>query len=326
MPPLRYKRVMIVKPASSLLSRAVPTFSLAQKTFCWSGFGVRSTADAQRDMAPHRHSFFQVFFVAGGTAMHEIAGRTYHARSGSIFFVPPYTVHRVAFPAEAECYVIYFSAQFIRQNLALPDESAHQNAELMKLPELAPFYFQPQCSYELDAGETAEARARCQRMLQASARRGIFDATRARAELTLLLAQVGDKYLPEFQRLERGGAVQRVIDRRASAAMAYLAQNFRRNITLGDVAAEVHLTGTYLTHLLKQETGKTYKHLLDEIRLEHGKQLLAYTDIPMLKVAEDSGFLDQVHFTKRFKVYTGMTPGQYRRLHHAPLHDEVASA
>lgn len=317
---------MFAKPTSSLLTRAVPTFSLAQKTFCWSGFGVRSTADAQRDMAPHRHSFFQVFFVAAGTATHEIAGRTHHARSGSIFFVPPYTVHRVAFPAEAECYVIYFSAQFIRQNLALPDESAHQNAELMKLPELAPFYFQPQCSYELDGAETAEARARCQRMLQASARRGIFDATRARAELSLLLAQVGDKYLPEFQRLERDGAVQRHIDRRASAAVAYLAQNFRRNITLGDVAAEVHLTGTYLTHLLKQETGKTYKHLLDEIRLEHGKQLLAYTDIPMLKVAEDSGFLDQVHFTKRFKAYTGMTPGQYRRLHHAPLHDAVAAA
>lgn len=314
---------MAFKPGSSTLARAVPTFSLAQKTFTWSGFGVRSTADAERNMAPHRHSFFQIFFVASGTAVHEIAGHTHHARSGSIFFVPPYTVHRVSFPPDSECHVIYFSAQFIQQHLALPDDAAHQNPELSQMPELAPFYFQSHCSYQLDAAETAEARERCQRMLDANVRRGIFDAARARAELTLLLTQVGAKYLAEFQRHERSGGVQGLIDRRARAAVAYLTQNFRRNITLDDVAAQVHLTGTYLTHLLKQETGKTYKHLLDELRLEHSKQLLAYTDVPMVKVAEDSGFLDQVHFTKRFKLYTGLTPGQYRRLHHAPLQDQT---
>jgi len=307
-----------------MLTRAVPTFSLAQKTFCWSGFGVRSTADAQRDMAPHRHSFFQIFFVAAGTAMHEMAGRTLRMRSGSIFFVPPFMAHRVVFPADADCYVIYFSAHFILQHLALPDDAAHQNPDLLRLPELAPFYFQQHCNYQLDDTETSEARAHCHRMLEASTRRGVFDAARARAELTLLMTMVAAKYLPDFQRHERAGAVPNLIDKRARAAVAFLAQNFRHNITLDQVAAEVHLTGTYLTQLLKQETGKTYKHLLDELRLEHSKQLLAYTDISMLKVAEDSGFLDQVHFIKRFKLYTGLTPGQYRRLHHAPLQEQVA--
>ncbi|MGR0065834.1 helix-turn-helix transcriptional regulator [Bordetella bronchiseptica] len=311
-------------PTSSMLARAVPTFSLAQKTFCWSGFGVRSTADAQRDMAPHRHSFFQVFFVAAGTAMHEMGGRTLHMRSGSIFFVPPYMVHRVVFPVDAECYVIYFSAHFIHQHSALPDDAALQNPDLPRLPELAPFYFQQHCNYQLDPAETAEARSHCLRMLEASTRRGVFDAARARAELTLLLTLVAAKYLPDFQQLERDGAAPSLIDRRARAAVAFLAQNFQRNIALDQVAAEVHLTGTYLTQLLKQETGKTYKQLLDELRLEHSKQLLAYTDISMLKVAEDSGFLDQVHFIKRFKLYTGLTPGQYRRLHHAPLREQAA--
>lgn len=306
-----------------MLTRAVPTFSLAQKTFCWSGFGVRGTVDAQRDMAPHRHSFFQIFFVAQGSATHEMAGRTQYMRSGSIFFVPPYMVHRVEFPADAECYVIYFSAHFIQQHLALPDDAAHQNPDLPRLPELAPFYFQQHCDYQLDPAETAEARAHCARMLEASARRGVFDAARARAELTLLLTLVAAKYLPDFQRCEREGPMPNLIDRRARAAVAFLAQNFRRNITRDQVAAEVHLTGTYLTQLLKQETGKTYKYLLDELRLEHSKQLLAYTDVSMLKVAEDSGFIDQAHFIKRFKLFTGLTPGQYRRSHHAPLQEQA---
>lgn len=318
-----YNDAMTYMSGGSALSRAIQTFSIAQKNFCWSGFGVRSTANAERNMAPHRHSFFQIFFVASGTAVHEIAGHTHHAKSGSIFFVQPYTVHRAVFPADSECYVVYFSANFIQQHLGLPDDAAQQELELHRLPELAPFYFQSHCAYELDPAHTAEARERCLRMLEANARRGVFDAARARSELTLLLTLVGEKYLSEFQLHERSGGVRQVIDKRARAAVAFLAQNFQRSITLDEVAAKVHLTGTYLTHLLKQETGKTYKHMLDELRLEHSKQLLAYTDAPMLKIAEDSGFLDQVHFTKRFKAYTGTTPGQYRRSHNAPLRDQT---
>jgi AraC-like DNA-binding protein len=308
-----------------MISRSVQTFSLSQKQFCWSGFGVRSTADAQPDMAPHRHSFFQVFFVASGTAVHEIGDRRFRAEAGSIFFVAPYTVHRVAFPADSECYVVYFSTQFVQQQLGLPDEAALHDMDFHRLPELAPFFFQRHCSYQLGTSETAEARLHCLRMMEASEQRGIFDAARARAELTLLLTLVAKKYLKEFQQLERATTgLDHSVDRRARAAVEYLKQNFRRTITLHEVAEEVHLTGTYLTHLLKQETGKTYKNLLDELRLEHGKELLAYTDMPMQRIAEDSGFLDQVHFTKRFKSYTGMTPGQYRRHHHAPLQDRAA--
>ena len=301
-----------------MLSRAIQTFSLAQKQFCWSGVGVRTTETADRNMAAHRHSFFQIFFVARGRAMHEIGDRIFQAESGSIFFVRPYTIHRVVFPEDSECYVIYFSAQFLQGTATLNGEAAPQDVELYRLPELAPFVYQAFCSYKLEAAEIGEARARCLQMADACSLRGIFDASRARAELTLLLTLVGKKYLTEFKRFEQAvEGADHYIDKRAKAAIAYVKRNFNKNLALSDVARTVNLTGTYLTHLLKQETGKSFKQLLDEFRLQNSKNLLAYTDEPLQRIATESGFLDQAHFSKRFKAHENLTPGQFRKRHHS---------
>jgi AraC-like DNA-binding protein len=86
-------------------------------------------------------------------------------------------------------------------------------------------------------------------------------------------------------------------------------------VSLNDVADKVHLAATYLSNLLKQETGKSFKQLLDELRLEHSKNLLWYTDMTPQQIALASGFLDQPHFAKRFKAYMSLTPGQFRKQH-----------
>lgn len=300
------------------MSSALQTFSLAQKQFCWSGIGIRDQRSADATMPAHRHSFFQVFFVVKGTALHEIGDRVFHATAGSIFFVSPFVVHRLEFGPGTECYVLYFSAQFLQQGFGVAEVDV-QDSRLYQLPELAPFVYQAHCSYQLDATETAYARERCVRIAQACVERSFFDAASARAELTLLLACVGKKYLPAFKSIDRAHSEDHFVDARARKALAFLKQNFRADLSLDQVAREVNLTGNYLTLLLKRETGKSFKNILDELRLECSKQLLAYTDTPLKKVAIESGFIDQAHFARRFKSYTNATPGEFRRRHHAPI-------
>ncbi|OVZ57504.1 AraC family transcriptional regulator [Pigmentiphaga sp. NML080357] len=293
-------------------TKTIPTFSLAQKRFCWEGVGIRSTESAERNMPAHRHSFFQIFFVASGSAVHDIAGRIVQASAGHIFFVSPYTIHQVVFPEDAECYVLYFDAPFLRRGFSV-SEIAAQDSQLYALPELAPFVYQRFCTYELDAEATQQMRERCERIRAACERKGILDQAEVRAELTLLLTTVARRYSDEFKRIDKSNAVAPCLDKRARAALSFLQENFDRPLTLSDVAEKVHLTGTYLTHLLKHETGKSFKPLLDQIRLENSKNLLAYTDMPLQKIAISSGFLDHAHFAKRFKAYTRLTPAQFRR-------------
>ncbi len=294
------------------------TFSLLQKQFCWSGIGIRNTDSADPAMPPHRHSFFQVVFVADGVAVHEFGAQTLQARAGSIFFISPFVVHRLMFKPDTECYVIYFDAQFLKHGFGAPEIVA-EDSQLYQMPELAPFVYQRHCSYQLSTEEIAYVRARCIRIGQACASRGFFDAVEARAELTQILTCVGKKYLDSFRNIDRASGDGHLLDQRARKAIAYLKQNFQHEVPLDEVAREVHLTGNYLTVLLKRETGRSFKQILDELRLENSKALLAYTDAPIKRIAVESGFLSQAHFARRFKSFTSITPGHFRRKHHAPM-------
>lgn len=54
---------------------------------------------------------------------------------------------------------------------------------------------------------------------------------------------------------------------------------------------------------------------MEHIRIENAKRLLASTNLPILNVAEQTGFNNQAYFTKVFKKATDISPLQYRRIH-----------
>ena len=48
------------------------------------------------------------------------------------------------------------------------------------------------------------------------------------------------------------------------------------------------------------------------MRIERAKQLLQDPAMRVHEVAEQVGYSDVAHFSKSFKRFTGMTPGEYR--------------
>lgn len=95
-------------------------------------------------------------------------------------------------------------------------------------------------------------------------------------------------------------------------AYAYISQNYSKQITLSDVAEYVHLNPTYLSTTFKKTSGYSFKYYLNSVRIEESKRLLSNTDYSILDIAIACGFQDQSYFTKTFKKFTGLTPGQFR--------------
>jgi AraC family transcriptional regulator len=48
-------------------------------------------------------------------------------------------------------------------------------------------------------------------------------------------------------------------------------------------------------------------------RLEAARDLLINTDLPLLQLADETGFSSQSHFTESFKKVYDVTPLQYRK-------------
>ena len=69
---------------------------------------------------------------------------------------------------------------------------------------------------------------------------------------------------------------------------------------------------TYINRFLREETGLTYIQVVSGLRLEKAKMMLAGTDIRIRDIVQQCGYVDLASFTRKFKEYAGITPGEYR--------------
>ena len=92
----------------------------------------------------------------------------------------------------------------------------------------------------------------------------------------------------------------------------YMWDNIDRNITLAELAQQVHLSPFHFSRSFKQETRTTPHQALLRIRVQKARALLPQNQT-LTEIAYRCGFSDQAHFTRVFKAHTGFTPKQFRK-------------
>lgn len=79
----------------------------------------------------------------------------------------------------------------------------------------------------------------------------------------------------------------------------------------GEVAAALHLSEKTLQRRLKDED-TSYQQVLDEVRRDLAQQYLREGPVSVCEVTFRLGFSDQSSFTRAFRRWTGLTPGEFR--------------
>ena len=83
--------------------------------------------------------------------------------------------------------------------------------------------------------------------------------------------------------------------------------------TVDDFAKKLNLSPSYLTDLLKKETGKTTKEHLQIQIIDKAKTILLNSNENINKIAYLLGFTYPQYFNRLFKEKTGVTPAEYRQ-------------
>lgn len=96
------------------------------------------------------------------------------------------------------------------------------------------------------------------------------------------------------------------------AAVAYIKQNYRNEITLAAVAEKIMITANYLSTLFRQHTGKSFIDYLNHYRVEQAGRLLKSCMLKNYEIANAVGFKDERYFTRIFKKYFEVCPSEYR--------------
>jgi AraC-like DNA-binding protein len=105
-----------------------------------------------------------------------------------------------------------------------------------------------------------------------------------------------------------GGVTPRALQR----VREYIEEHLVENIELETLAEVAGLSKWHFARAFKQSVGTPPHCYLIQRRLERAKGLLAETDLSLAHIALKSGFSDQSHFSRRFRMFIGVTPRSFR--------------
>ncbi|MBT3192185.1 MAG: helix-turn-helix domain-containing protein [Verrucomicrobia bacterium] len=100
-----------------------------------------------------------------------------------------------------------------------------------------------------------------------------------------------------------------------SRILNYISEHAYDPITLDMIAEEVNLSTFRISHLVKEQTGKTVFQHIQQLRIQEAQRLLEQSDLCCTDIAYETGFCDQSYFIKQFRRQMGITPARYRRLY-----------
>lgn len=98
-------------------------------------------------------------------------------------------------------------------------------------------------------------------------------------------------------------------------AKEYIHTNYMKNITLEEVGGITGFNASYFSALFKKEMGINFMEYIMEVRMDKAKKLLTETKDSVALVCEHVGYNDIKHFTKNFKMNTGLKPSVYRKIY-----------
>lgn len=98
-------------------------------------------------------------------------------------------------------------------------------------------------------------------------------------------------------------------------AQIYIQKNYSQNINVNSVCRQLYTNRSYFTTLFKKVCGVSISEYIINYRIDRAIYLLRNTDIPIVSIAQQTGFENYVSFYKRFKARTNRSPKLYRREH-----------
>ena len=84
-------------------------------------------------------------------------------------------------------------------------------------------------------------------------------------------------------------------------------------LDLPEAAEAVGSNPSYLSRIMKQELGMSFKDFVTNLRITHAIHLMHTTDLSINQIAARVGYSNQYYFSAAFKNVQGISPSDYRR-------------
>lgn len=101
-------------------------------------------------------------------------------------------------------------------------------------------------------------------------------------------------------------------NKKIEKVISYLNKHYTQAISLEEVASFIAMNPTAFCRYFKENTGKTFKQYVLEMRVGYACKLLAADILNISQISLKCGFESITPFNRSFKKITGLTPTQYK--------------
>ena len=248
----------------------------------------------------HWHDEFEIIYVRSGSLTVNISGESYIGKTGDAFVVSPGNLHLMGsqtgtvdyytflFPLK---YISFRTDDMLDEKLLEPLNSGH----LMICPRVKD-----------------TAKELCEQLIE------IYMAKKDESE-SKITTQIRTKIiLLQFilEMWKKGFVIENDTSGRNTVEkemVSYIQQNFTGKISLREFGEQFHLSEKYISRYFKEHFHITLSQYVTYLRLEHAKQLLQDTDIPVTDVAMQSGYQNVSYFIRSFQKAYAVSPLKYRK-------------
>lgn len=96
----------------------------------------------------------------------------------------------------------------------------------------------------------------------------------------------------------------------------YIYENYASpDISLSNIAAVNNISISYVSRLIKEETGESFSNMVQTLRMNRFKELLIESSDSIKDLITQIGYYDASNFTRKFRKENGITPSEYRNLY-----------
>jgi AraC-like DNA-binding protein len=251
------------------------------------------------------HHFFELVYIERGPGSHRIGNQSVSVEAGDLFVIAPGEVHDSSGLTPASRWVVAFGADAL--DPARPDTDM-----FLVLPDglLLLAFFRPtgasNAPLRIPRADRRRWRERLGQLVAELGGQRFGNMEAARALLTLLLTDTARIAAPHPT--SYAPATRPLLTR----VFRFIEAHYREPISLQDVSAAVGHAPTYLTSLVRRETGRTVLTWIVERRMATARYLLLETDQSVQQVASAVGYRHTGLFIRQFSRLHGTTPHAWR--------------
>lgn len=172
-----------------------------------------------------------------------------------------------------------------------------------------PFYYIPKCYTISDKSSLSQTLHASNELWRLYLRKQHFNRGITALHLLELLIELSRHYF--WQTLQQSSSKGSKAAIKVHALLDFIHQHYTEKINSSIIELEFDSNYDYLNRIFKELTGYTIAKYINRVRIGHAQELIQATHLSFGEIGYLIGLDDPYYFSKVFKQFTGLSPGQY---------------